>query len=43
MLAMLARLPGNGSDQGVDRESTDDEGSEEHFGEHDDRGCRKKE
>ena len=25
MLAMLARLPGNGNDQGVDRESTDDD------------------
>ena len=29
-----ARLPGNGNDEGVDRESTNDEGSEKHFGEH---------
>ena len=26
--------------QGVDRESADDEGSEEDFGEHDDKKCR---
>ena len=36
-----ATPPGNRNDQGVDRESTNDEGSEKHFGEHDDRGCRK--
>ena len=42
-LRSLTRLAGDGDGQGIDRESADDEGDEKHLGEHDDRGCRKKE
>ena len=38
-----SRFVGNGNSQSVDRGSSDDEGSEKHFGGHDDGGCRKKE
>ena len=40
---MPERFAGNGDGQGVDRESIDDEGSENDFRKHDDGGCRKKE
>ena len=41
--ALPERFAGNGDGQGVDRESIDDEGSENDFRKHDDGGCRKKE
>ena len=42
-LRPLTRRAGDGNGQGVSRESTNDEGSEKNFGEHDDGGRRKEE